>query len=495
MQTPNWLLRRAERTPDRLALAFGPLRLTFADMADRALALAGALAEAGVGPGERVALWAENGPGFVLSLAASSLLGAVAVPLNTRLTAQEAAFQLADAAPRLLLHDGALADRARAAAAEAGGVATFPLDPVEAFAAGGGSVPVRARIDLGDVHSVVYTSGTSGRPKGALVTYGNLWHGAVAHAMTLGVRTDDRWLACLPLFHVSGLAMLTRSWLYGLGVFVHERFDAARVNAAIDGDGISALSVVATALRRMLDARAHRPYPDTLRLVLVGGGPAPVPLLERAIALGVPVATTYGLTETASQAATLPPDRLAAHLGSAGTALFPTDIRVVREGGGDAAPGEVGEILVRGPTVTPGYLNRPEESRRALRDGWLHTGDLGWLDGEGYLYVADRREDLIVTGGENVYPAEVEAVLLRHPGVAEAAVVGLPDPEWGQAVAAAVVPASAGAVGVEELRAHCAAHLAGYKVPRRWRVVGELPHTASGKLMRGRVRETWPADG
>jgi O-succinylbenzoic acid--CoA ligase len=493
---PNWLMRRAERTPNRLALVADGRRWTFAELLAESAGVASGLRAAGVGPGERVAIWAVNGSDFVVALGAVTLLGATAVPLNTRLTPAEATWQLADARPRLVVHDAALADRAVASAA-AVGVPTRAARALRAAAAGvrrvGGADGDPPNLDAAAVHSVVYTSGTSGRPKGALVTYGNLWHGAVAHAMTLGSASDDRWLSCLPLFHVSGLAMLTRSWLYGLPVVVHDRFDAARVNRAIDEEGVTALSVVATALARMLDERGGRPYPPSLRLVLVGGGPTPPALVERALAQGVPIATTYGLTETAAQAATLPPWEAADHVGSAGRPLLPLELRVVdvEDGARTLAPGEV----VRGPTVTPGYLGQPEATRRALRDGWLYTGDLGWLDADGYLFVADRREDLIVTGGENVYPAEVEAVLASHPDVEEAAVVGLPDPLWGRVVAAAVVARPGREPNPADLERHCAERLAGYKVPRRLRVVAELPHTASGKLRRVAVREGWPLDG
>lgn len=487
----SWLVRRAERTPDRLALVAGGDRLTFADLLAEARRVAAQMQAAGAGPGDRVALWMDNGAAFVAAFWALSLFGATAVPMNTRLGPEEARWQLDDVRPVLLCHDASLSERSRDSAPQGlsllavGATGRRSDDGVPASSA----PPVPPIPSEDAVAGIVYTSGTTGRPKGALVTYANLWHGAVGQAMTLGASPDDRWLACLPLFHVSGLAMLTRSVLYGAALFVHERFDAARVNADIDREGITALSVVANVLSRLLDERAGRPYPASLRLVLAGGGPVPLGLLERCRDLGVPVATTYGLTETASQAATLAPWEVPMRLGSAGKALFATDVRVVREDGSEAAAGEAGEILVCGPTVTPGYFERSDATACALAGGWLHTGDVGWLDGEGYLYVADRRDDLVVTGGENVYPAEVEEVLMRHPDVEEAAVVGVSDAEWGQAVTAAVVARAGRSPAPDALRAFCAAHLAGYKVPRRIRLVEALPRTASGKLLRRRVRE------
>ena len=214
-------------------------------------------------------------------------------------------------------------------------------------------------------------------------------------------------------------------------------------------------------------------------------------VLRRCARLGLPVAQTYGLTETASQVATLAPEDALRKLGSAGKPLYPNQVRIVTEEGQEAQPGEVGEILVRGPVVTPGYLNRPEATAAALCDGWLRTGDLGYLDAEGYLSVVDRREDLIVSGGENVYPAEVEAALLAHPAVAEAVVVGVPDPEWGQRVVAAVRLVAGATVSAGELQAWCRQRLAGYKVPKEIRIVAELPRNATGKLLRRSVREWW----
>jgi O-succinylbenzoic acid--CoA ligase len=326
-------------------------------------------------------------------------------------------------------------------------------------------------VDLDALHSIVYTSGTTGRPKGALLTYGNHWWSAVGSALNLGLLPEDRWLALLPLFHVGGLSVLIRSVVYGIPAIVLDRFDEAAVNRAIDEERATIVSVVAAMLRRMLAERGDRPYPPWLRCVLLGGGPAPRPLLEECARRGVPVVQTYGLTEAASQVATLTPEDTLRKLGSAGKPLMPTELRIDR-----------GEILVRGPTIGPGYWNR----RTEREDGWLRTGDLGWLDGEGYLYVLDRRADLIVSGGENVYPAEVEAVLLAHPLVEEAAVVGRADARWG-AVPIAFVR-TRGAVSAEALRAFCRERLAGYKVPSEIRFVEALPRNAAGKLLRRELR-------
>jgi O-succinylbenzoic acid--CoA ligase len=290
-------------------------------------------------------------------------------------------------------------------------------------------------------------------------------------------------LAVLPLFHVGGMSILWRSVIYGIPAMVHDSFDPQAVNRAIDEQGVTIVSVVATMLQRMLDARNDCPYPPTLRCVLVGGGPVPQPLLERCAKLNVPVLQTYGMTETASQVATLAPELALAKLGSAGKPLFPTGLKIMTEGK-VLLPGEVGEIVVRGAVVSPGYFKREAETRKAWQKGWFHTGDLGRLDEEGFLYVVDRRTDLIISGGENVYPAEVEAVLLAHPAVEEAGVYARADDRWGQVPVAAVKLREGKTITETELILWCQSRLARYKVPRQIEFRDNLPRNAAGKLVR-----------
>jgi O-succinylbenzoic acid--CoA ligase len=476
---PGWLRQRARLTPERLALVASGERLTFAELDRRVDRLAATLE--GVN-GQRVAVLMANGAGYVELVHALTRVEAVLVPLNTRLTAEELRWQVDDCGAALLVHDDAQAGLARAVCAERPRVVPLRvpgtrLPGPSGWGRGEGTnePPPAGRgddvVDLDALHSIVYTSGTTGRPKGALLTYGNHWWSAVGSALNLGLLPEDRWLALLPLFHVGGLSVLIRSVVYGIPAIVLDRFDEAAVNRAIDEERATIVSVVAAMLRRMLAERGDRPYPPWLRCVLLGGGPAPRPLLEECARRGVPVVQTYGLTEAASQVATLAPEDTLRKLGSAGKPLMPTELRIDR-----------GEILVRGPTIGPGYWNR----RTEREDGWLRTGDLGWLDGEGYLYVLDRRADLIVSGGENVYPAEVEAVLLAHALVEEAAVVGRADARWG-AVPIAFVR-TRGAVSAEALRAFCRERLAGYKVPSEIRFVEALPRNAAGKLLRRELR-------
>ncbi len=494
---PDWVAHRAGVMPGKVALIEGARDVTYADLNGWADAVAATLFERGVTAGDRVALLAPNSLEFAAAVHGISRAGAVLVPLNARLTADDQAWQVSHSGAKVVLFHGDAEARARAVAklAGIGAVALTPNpsppgwrreqeagdpdvrpSPLQDHGEGPG---VRAH-SATDVHSIIYTSGTTGRPKGAMLTYGNFFASASASAFNIGVAAGDRWLACMPLFHVGGLSILLRSAIYGTTAVIQPGFDEAAVNRAVREDGITLLSVVPTMLRRMLDAD-DLPYPPGMRAVLVGGGPVTKDLLEQALLRGLPVLQTYGLTESCSQVSTLTPADAAARVGSAGKPLVTTQLRI------DAPPREPGEILVAGPTVTPGYHDDPEATARAIRDGWLHTGDIGRLDDEGFLYVLDRRDDLVITGGENVYPAEVEGHLLQHPCIDAAAVVGVRDARWGQVVTAAVVTRPG--FDAAEVETWLRDRLAHYKVPRRFVEMAALPATASGKVQRHKVRE------
>jgi O-succinylbenzoic acid--CoA ligase len=325
-----------------------------------------------------------------------------------------------------------------------------------------------------------------------LITYGMQWWNAIGSALNLGHDPADRWLACLPLFHVGGLSILMRSIINGISVVLHEKFDAVAINRALREERVTIISVVAVMLQRMLAAlkteQGDGGYPSTLRCVLLGGGPAPRPLLEDCARLGIPVSQSYGLTESCSQAVTLVPTDALRKLGSAGRPLLPVQLKIVQEGRTVRA-GETGVIHLKGPTITPGYADRPQETAQTIQDGWLSTGDMGYLDDEGYLYVLDRRNDLIISGGENVYPAEIEAVLLAHPDVEEAGACGQPDAQWGQVPIAFVRPRPGRTIDIATLQAHASERLARYKQPRAIYIVEQLPRNASGKLVRRKLPE------
>ena len=409
--------------------------MSYAELAAGAARAARRLAALGVGEGERVATTLPPGAAFAELVHALPLLGASLVPLNTRLTDTERRWQLEDCGARLSVSE--------------------PLDGDEA------DVALRDQVDPDTEHSVIYTSGTAGTPSAVSLTHRNHTASALASAWNLGVHPDDRWLCVLPLFHVGGLAILLRSAIYGTTAVIHDGFDAERVRSAFERGEITVASLVPTMLRRLVDAGLGRA--PALRAVLLGGGPVPRDLLEWSAGHDFPALQTYGMTQTSSQIATLTAGEAVRRSGSAGRPLLGVELSISGEG----------EILVRGPMVSPGAL--------AQTDGWLHTGDRGRLDRDGYLWVEGRLKDVIVTGGENVACAEVERVLEEHPAVIEAAVVGLPDPEWGEVVTAFVV--MNGDTG-DDLIAHCRERLAGYKVPRALHAVDALPRNAAGKLLR-----------
>ena len=467
---PDWVASRSSSNPDRIALAADGRTWTFAQLDADVTRLAQQLAILSVKRGDRIASLLHNCATAAILPHALLRLGATLVPLNVRLSKAEIEWQIADASPRLVIAESDTLSLVADATMRV-------IDVEELNATGEATVELSLEHDGDSVLAIIYTSGTTGQPKGAMLTVSNFWWSAIGSALNLGTRDDDRWIACLPLFHVGGLSIVIRAAIYGITAVVQDGFDAAAVNADIDDNGATIVSVVAVMLERMIEQRGTDAYPSTLRCVLLGGGPAPAPLLQRCSRLGIPVVQTYGLTETCSQVATLSPQEAQHRLGSAGKPLYPNAVRIDTENGGE------GEILVRGPIVTSGYLNRDDATAKAIIDGWLHTGDIGRIDDDGFLYVLDRRDDLIITGGENVYPAEVEAVLLGHEAVAEAAVIGVADEKWGQRVVAFIV--SATPVDTEDLAAHCRARLAGYKVPKEFIFVPDpLPRTASGKIRR-----------
>lgn len=496
---PEWLGRRARLTPDKAALISGSAAWTFRQLNEAADAAARWLVASSSWVvddryGPRIGLLMGNTPRFVVFVHALAKAGAVLVPLNTRLTPGEMASQLEDAGAAAVIYDRLHADAAGQIGQLLPSLQLIHEADVQELPPGSDS-RLRTHFSLDDLHSIVYTSGTTGRAKGAMLTYGNFWFNATASALNLGHLHDDRWLACMPLFHVGGLSILLRSVLSGMTVVLHDGFHPVAVNDAIDEERITLLSVVAVMLGRMLDERGDEPYPPSLRAVLLGGGPAPLPLLERASRVGMRVLQTYGLTEAASQVATMAPHDGPERLGAAGKPLFPVGLRIVPVGekasrlDDDVAADEIGEIAIAGPTVSPGYWNDPESSRAVRHEGWFRTGDLGFLDEAGYLHVVDRRNDLIISGGENVYPAEVESVLAAHVDIEHAAVVGVADEKWGQVPAAVVVRREGSRLTEEDIRQFCKKHLAGYKVPRCVVFKAQLPRNSAGKVLRRQLRE------
>jgi O-succinylbenzoic acid--CoA ligase len=480
---------RAAQAPAAPALETATDTWSFADLLDRARRGGSHIDALVPGGGAPIALLLENPLDFAAWFHAVALGGHTVLPLNLRLTSGEIAQQLTDARVRLLL--GAGGDpRVPELAARVPGLRAEAVPPLESLPRSGEAtshhVGDRAA-DAGSGLAVLYTSGTSGRPKGARLSWENFNASALAAERRLGPAVRGRWLACMPLFHVGGLSILVRSIVFGGPVLLMPRFDVVALSDALDRGDVAGVSLVPTMLSRLLSHRAGRPAPRGLEILLLGGAGAAPELQQRALDAGYPVCPTYGLTEATSQVATAAPPPAGARRPSPMLPLPGTEVRILAEQGGELPAGTPGEIAVRGPCVMQGYLHDPAATARALRDGWLHTGDVGYLDFEGGLHILDRRDDLVVSGGENVYPAEVEAALLEHPAVADVGVTGIPDVDLGARVVAWIVAAPGAVPDVEGLRRHCRERLAGFKQPREFRYVDALPRNAAGKLQRRRL--------
>lgn len=436
--------------------------------------MSSALRARGISAGQRVAVLANNSPAVVLLLHAAARARVPLVLLNARLTAAELGAQLALSRPALTVADAALRDRVAGPA--------LTLEELSREASRAARFEGPATVDPAVPHTVLFTSGTEGHPKAAVLpAFAHLSSARASNAI-LSFGRSGRYLCTLPLFHVGGLSIAVRCALAGAAMLLEERFDAGAAARAL-ALGATHASLVAATLARTLDAKGPAPFPGTVRAALIGGGPTPAALLARAAASGLPVLQTYGLTEAASQVCTERPGE--ADGTTSGPPLPGTEVRIV-DGEGRVLPAlAAGEIEVRGPTLFSGYIADPQASSAALRDGWLRTRDLGTLDERGRLTVHARRSDLILSGGENVYPAEVEAALLSHPDVAEAAVLGRAHPAWGQAVVAVLaLRDEAAPFSPAALEAFCRARLAPFKIPREFHRVLALPRTAAGKVDR-----------
>ncbi|WP_338777886.1 o-succinylbenzoate--CoA ligase [Metabacillus sp. FJAT-52054] len=472
---PNWLKQRAYMTPERIALETAEESLTFLELHEEVLGRAGALGGLGIQKGDHIAILMGNSAEMVKIIHAVFYCGATAVLLNTRLTEEEWEYQFLDSKAKLIIASPEYYDRVPVNENK-------KLSLMDAVRLLQKPAVYEEEYDLNQTAVIMYTSGTTGKPKGVMQTFGNHYWSAVGSALNLGLHTEDKWLAAVPLFHISGLSILFRSVIYGMTVSLHERFDAESINQSIIHNKTSIISVVSTMLDGMLENLKECSYPKTFRCMLLGGGPAPASLLNQCKEKDIPVVQTYGMTETSSQFATLSMEDSLRKLGSAGKPLFPCQIKIVKESGDEAGTNEPGEIMVKGPNVMKGYWNRQEATARALENGWLHTGDIGRMDEDGFLYVLDRRSDLIISGGENIYPAEIESVLMEHPLVKEAGVTGVTDEKWGQVPYAFVVASEN--LTANELLHFSAKKLAKYKVPKGITFVSELPRNASRKLQR-----------
>ena len=496
----SWISRRARRTPDRVAIVHEGRASTYLGLHERVSRLAGALRGLGVGRGDRIAYLGPNHQAYLETLFAAGTLGAVFVPLNMRLAGPELAHHLSDSGSSVLVY----------APAQAAVLASIRTDLVlrhvvalaepgegehdyEELLASAAPDPADEPVSLGDPCLIMYTSGTTGRAKGATLTHGNITWNAINVLVDADFGQDEMALVVAPLFHTAALNMLCLpAILKGGTVLIESAFDPARALDLIARHRVTSMFGVPAIYDAMAGAAGWADADiSSLRTLLCGGAPVPEATIRAYLARGVTFIQGYGMTETSPGALLLDAAHVESKAGSAGIPHFFTDVRVVGPDLADTVPGERGEIVVAGPNVMQGYWGLPEATAAALADGvWLRSGDVATTDEDGYVFVVDRIKDVIISGGENIYPAEVENAIRDHPAVVECGVIGVPDDKWGEVGRAIVVLRPGTEVAEEEILGFLDGRLARYKIPKSVRFTGSLPRTATGKILKKSLRET-----
>ncbi|MBB1095427.1 o-succinylbenzoate--CoA ligase [Limosilactobacillus agrestis] len=468
METQNWLLKQAITQPNHIAIDDGEEQLSFGELKKQVEAIVGRLNH--LDPGPRVGLLATNSlMSYKLALAIMCS-GRTIVWLNWRLASEELERQIKDSQLQLCLVENSLWRPGM----------TTPFKSYSAFlitsADPGEVIPV---FKSNWVASIMYTSGTTGKPKGVLQTFGNHFYSAVSSALNLGLSSTDKWLCVAPIFHISGFSIIMRGLIYGMTVRLVEKFRAEEIERILANETVTVMSVVPFMLKKLIQQqnKTNTHYNSSFRCMLLGGGTIDREMLEICLQRSIPVVQCYGMTETCSQIVALRSVDALLKLGSVGQPLFTTQLRLAKDG----------EILLKTPALTPGYLNLPDKLPSKMVDGWYRTGDIGHFDKEGYLYIDGRADEMLISGGENIFPQEVEQVYQRYPRINEVAVVGQNDPVWGQVPVAFVV--SDHRLSTTKLMNYGYEHLARYKVPQHYIFVSELPKNASGKIQRFILRE------
>ncbi|MGM7699143.1 acyl-CoA synthetase [Microbacterium sp. A84] len=499
----SWIARRRVKSEGDIALIHGDLSYRYEEFAERIDRFANALAERGVAKGHRVVYLGNNHPDFLTTFFACGMLGAIFVPLNTRLAAGELEYMIDDCGARLLVTHHDVRELARAAAWTSaiehrivvGGPAEMPaVENIEdVLAAASAAEPV---VDVGhdDPAMILYTSGTTGRPKGALLTHGNLTWNSLNVLVDYDVTSNERALMIAPMFHVASLSMGALPTLLKGGTLVlQQKVDAGAVLAAIKQYRITSLSGVPTTFQMLAE------HPDwktadlsSLSKLTCGGSSVPLRVIDAYEQRGLSFSSGYGMTETSPGATALPYRKAREHVGSAGLSHFFTDVRIVGDDGLPVPTGEAGEIEVSGPNVMREYWLRPDATRDAHHGEWLRSGDIGILDEDGFLTISDRLKDMIISGGENIYPAEIEQLIMERPEIDSVAVIGVPDERWGEAPLAVAVKRSE--ITADDVLEHLKGRIAKYKLPRGVVFVDELPRTASGKIRKNVLRGKYTLD-
>jgi fatty-acyl-CoA synthase len=498
----DWIAHHRAQRPDKEAVRdLGSDRsFTYAELDRRVDAMAAYLTSLGIGRGDRVAVLAHNGVEFFDIQFACARTGSICVLLNWRLTVTELEYIINDSSPALLVHDISFTESAeelqhRCSIGDLlsidGGAAESPYE--QALTRFDGQATEHIALTHDDVITIMYTSGTTGLPKGAMITHGmNFWN-AVNLGIPVGIGLDTVHLNVLPLFHTGGLNCYCNPVLHGGGtVVLLKAFDPGQTLQVIgdESHGITHFFGVPAPYQFMMQ---HPDFDDTdlsrLRAAGVGGAPCALTIMETWMERGVPLSQGFGMTETSPGCIALDPDDALRKIGSTGKALMHAEFRIVNEEGDDCQPDEVGELWVAGPNITPGYWNKPEATADSLEGRWLKTGDAARLDDEGFVYIVDRWKDMYISGGENVYPAEIENVLYQLPEVVEAAIIGVPNDRWGEVGLAVLALKPDATLDRATVVEHCVTRLAKFKVPNDIAIVEALPRNATGKVLKRELRE------
>ena len=504
-----FLAKRAMLSPEIEAyvdsVAGGP-RLTYKELNAGANQTAHFMQDLGVKTGDRVGLLMMNSVEFVESFFALAKIGAIVVPLNWRLVADELSFILKDSGTTLLIYGGEFENTVKTlhdGGAEATGIQQWihvgDAETRDDFAKTYATLHDAASTEEPEIGAaeddllyIMYTSGTTGLPKGAVHTHNTAAWASITIAVTNEVRYKDRYLQPLPLYHVGALTPMTAMIHVGVTVVMMRAFDPVRTWELIEEERITTMLAVPAMLNAMMQVPDREKYDHSLlRWIMSGASPVPVKFIEEYAKFGIQIQQVYGLTETCGPACLISPEEALRKAGSTGKAYFHTDVRVVDAEDNDVKPGEPGEVIIRGKHVMKEYWNLPEATAETIRDGWLYSGDVAVIDEEGFISIQDRTKDMIISGGENVYPAEIENVILGHPEVKEVAVIGQPSEKWGESPLAVVV-AMEGTIEPESIIGHCKGKLAPFKMPKSVAFIDEIPRNPTGKVLKRILREQFP---
>jgi fatty-acyl-CoA synthase len=495
--------RGSINTPDKEVIICEDKRITYRTLQERVSALSQGFLDLGIRKGEIVCILLYNCPEFMEIIFAVNRIGAVFLPLNFRLGSDEITYILNHAGVKAIITEEYFQptlDSIRTELTEMEHYLTLSRQPASGWVSykhlistNQGAVVQDEHVELDDLHRLMYTSGTTSRPKGVMITYENLYWKNIAHIWEFGITPEDKTLITGPLYHVGGLDLTATGTLYrGGSVVIARKFNALDVARTIENERPTNVWLAPAMVNMILQEPLVKDYElDSIRYIIAGGERMPEPLIERVhgIFKNAWFCDAYGLTETVSGDTFLPRSKTFDKLGSVGRPCLHLDLKIVDEEGNELPSGQTGEIAFRGPKVTKGYWKDPEATQKAIRNGWFHTGDMGRIDEDGYLYIVDRKKDMIISGGENIASLEVERILFEHPFVQEASVIGIPDQKWGEVTKAFIVVKPGHSLTAAEIQEHCLKKMAKFKVPKEVEFIRELPRNPSGKVLKRVLRE------